>query len=684
VTHSAHLSATRLAARPLRHAAITVATASVLLAALLTAAAGPAAAQPNPADWPAFLEGPSHTSYNAAATAITASNASTLAQEWSWPTPPSPNSGPNTMNASPTVVDGVVYIGAMDGYFYAIDESTQAVLWSDFLGLDTPKGTDPCGKKGQGITATAAVADDPVTGTPTVFVNAPDGNLYALNAQTGAVIWTGQVDVPSQTVNDYYSWSSPLVANGKVYVGISSDCDSPLIPGGVIAFSQSTGAKVARWVDVPNKPALYGGSVWSSPALLSNGDIVAATGNGYKNSGEPLYDDSIVELDPNTLAVVGYWQIPAAEQINDGDFGASPTIWNATINGVPTPMVGDCDKNGYYYALEQDNINAGPVWSARVTEPYPGGETECASAAVSDGNQLIVGGGAPTTIDGTTYPGSVQSFNPATGAVNWQTGLQGTIVGTPTEDAGGLVAAQVYVSSDNQRGVYLLDAATGAVVGFIKTGVREFSQAVFDHNDLIVGGGGAYGVHAYGVPTAGPPITKVSPDIIAPGTATTVTLTGSGFSGTPSVQVSGNAVTVKSVTVVSPTTIKTRLFVGSGATLDARDVTVTEPGLVEDSCSSCLTIGTPPPPPAPTSITPSTFAAGSTNTPVTIDGSNFEPGATVSSHSGIKVSSVTFVSSGELTASITVAGTVAPGTYNLFVHNPDGYSGKCAGCLTVT
>ena len=56
-------------------------------------------------------------------------------------------------------------------------------------GWTTPKGTDPCGPKGQGIISTATVADDPVTGTPTVYVNSPDGNLYALNAATGAVVW---------------------------------------------------------------------------------------------------------------------------------------------------------------------------------------------------------------------------------------------------------------------------------------------------------------------------------------------------------------------------------------------------------------------------------------------------------------------------------------------------------------
>ncbi len=176
---------------------------------------------PSLSNWAAFMGGASHSSYNADATAITPSNVSKLQQVWKWSTPASPNTGFNSLWASPTVVDGVVYVGAMDGYFYAIQESTRQTLWSDYLGLDTAKGSLMCGKQGYGIFATAAVANDPVTGTQMVYVNAPDGNLYALNAATGSTVWKSLIDTPSTTVNDYYSWSSPLVANNKIYVGIN-------------------------------------------------------------------------------------------------------------------------------------------------------------------------------------------------------------------------------------------------------------------------------------------------------------------------------------------------------------------------------------------------------------------------------------------------------------------------------
>ena len=672
------------AVKPIRRVAAIAAAACALVAALSGTGVAPAAAATDPADWTAFLYSGGHSSYNAAATAITPADASTLTQAWQWATPASQNAGSNSLFASPTVANGVVYIGAEDGNFYAVNEASQTVLWSDFLGLDTPK-TGSCIHHAQGIIATATVADDPATGTATVYVNAPDGYLYALDAQTGAVIWKGLVDTPSATANDYYSWSSPLVANGKVYVGISSDSDCPLVPGGLVAFDQSTGGQVARWIDVPKTGGSkrFGGSVWSSPALLSNGDIAVTTGNAYKGTGQPLYNESIVRLDPNTLQVLDWWQLPTAQQIGDGDFGASPTIWTATINGVSTPMVGACNKNGLFYAFAQDDLSAGPVWQTRITVPYPGGAQECASSAVYDGNQLIIGGGAATTINGQTYAGSVQSLDPATGTPNWQTGLPSRIVATPTEDGGGVVAAQTYSSTNKSLGVYLLNAATGASLGLLRTGQPLFGQAVFDKSDLIIGAGGSFGLQAFAVPAAGPPITKVTPNVVVPGSTTTVKLTGEGFSGSPTVAVSGGPVTVKSVSVVSPTTLKVVLFTSKTAALGSYNIAVSEPGPIVDSCTSCLTIGAQAPRPVPTSIHPGSFPQGSHDVAASIAGSNFQSGATVTSHAGIKISVVNVASGSQLDVTVSVASTIPPGTYNLFVHNPDGYSGPCTGCLTV-
>src|SRR3954454_10585961 len=92
------------------------------LLALVVALASPAGALVH-ADWPAYLYGADHSSYNAQATAITTTNAGTLTRYWRW-TPGSatvagqPRGG---LYSSPTVYQGQVYIGANNGVFYALD-----------------------------------------------------------------------------------------------------------------------------------------------------------------------------------------------------------------------------------------------------------------------------------------------------------------------------------------------------------------------------------------------------------------------------------------------------------------------------------------------------------------------------------------------------------------------------------
>jgi outer membrane protein assembly factor BamB len=383
--------------------------------------------------------------------------------------------------ASPTVFNGVAYIGAEDGEFYAVNEATQRSLWSRFLGLDKKL---TC--RTLGITSTATVANDPNTGNPTVYIFGPDGNLYALDARTGAIEWKSVVDTPSTTVNDYYSWSSPTVFNGVVYVGVASLCDNPLVPAGVAAFDQGTGALLARWTDEPS--TRVGASVWSSVAGLPTGSVIATTGNGSKGIlNRTQFEEAVVRLAGRTLTVEDSWQVPAAQAVGDGDFGGSATDFTALLNGVSTPMFGACNKNGIYYAFRQSDLHRGPVWEYRMGAPTQRGVPGlCNAAAIWDGSQLIEGGGSNTTINGVDYPGSIQSLDPATGTPIWQTGLPGEVIGSPTENGAGLIAAQFFGGT---MGVVALDASTGSVLGQISTTAPVFAQPVFDHNDLLVAAG---------------------------------------------------------------------------------------------------------------------------------------------------------------------------------------------------
>jgi outer membrane protein assembly factor BamB len=536
-------------------------------------------------DWPAYLMDAGHSSYNAAATAMGPGDAGNINPVWQWQDPPHANGGNAVLTATPVVVDGVVYEGDEDGRFFAIRESDQAVLWSRFLGVEQQT---TCFRGG--LASTATVTTDPDTGALTVYVFGTDGNMYALDAATGDTVWQTTIDTPSTTVNDYYSWSSPLVANGKVYVGIASACDVPLVPAGVTAVDQATGAMVASWHDLP--AGQIGASVWSSVGALPDGSIVVTTGNAANTftTAQPLYGESIVRLDGSDLSVLDAWQLPVSERIPDSDFGGSPTAFTATIDGTPTPMFGACNKNGVYYAFAQSDLHDGPVWQDQVANPYDprNGDGQCDGAAIWDGTRLLVPGGNDTTIDGVSYQGSVQSLDPATGAVLWATGLPGQIIGTPTEDGLGLVAAQVYNSRTSDYGVYLLDASNGALVGHIADGVSDiFAQPVFAGNDLLVAGQGL--LTAYDVTTPGPPIAQVGPASIgAGGAALTVTLRGSGFTGTPKIFVSGTGVLATNLRVVNSTTITVTLRATSVAARGARDIALRLPGQTTDTCAGCL------------------------------------------------------------------------------------------------
>ncbi len=113
-------------------------------------------------NWPAYLHGNAHSSDNSAATAITPAKVAGLTRTWTWrPAGPTMPGQPSGLLASPTVVNGRIYIGANTGVFYALDEATGHVIWHRFLGF-VPTLT--CGKLG--IVATATVATDPVTQCP--------------------------------------------------------------------------------------------------------------------------------------------------------------------------------------------------------------------------------------------------------------------------------------------------------------------------------------------------------------------------------------------------------------------------------------------------------------------------------------------------------------------------------------
>jgi polyvinyl alcohol dehydrogenase (cytochrome) len=421
-------------------------------------------------NWGGYLKGPAHSSKNAAATAISPAKVPGLTRAWTWkPAGPTMPGQPSGLLASPTVVAGRIYIGANTGVFYALDEATGHVIWHRFLGF-VPTLT--CGHLG--IVATATVAKDPVTKVRTVYVAGGNGYLYALNAATGKVTWRSVIAIPSKSVSDYYDWSSPTLAHNRIYVGVTSNCDRPLVAGGLKEYNQATGNLVAFYRTYPGHTTAP--SIWSSAAVnAAAGTVFVTTGNGP--GGDSV---SIVRLAAKGLARQDAWKVPAGQHGSDSDFGGSPTLFSAQLAGVPTAMVGACNKNGTYYAWRQGDLQAGPVWQQTVGALYTSGP-QCDAAAVWDGTNLFVAGNQ-TIINGQTFAGSVRMVDPATGAYIWQRGLAAAPIGTPTLDGAGVLAVTEYAKTGQ---LVLIKAATGSVLRTIPTG-PEFGQPVFADHFMLV------------------------------------------------------------------------------------------------------------------------------------------------------------------------------------------------------
>jgi outer membrane protein assembly factor BamB len=114
-------------------------------------------------------------------------NVGSLQRKWSHST------GRAQVASSPAVANGVVYVGSWDGYVYALDVRSGALLWRY-----TAVGDE--------------VHSSPAVANGVVYVASLDSNVYALNAKTGEKLWSFATACCGVE-------SSPAVANGVVYIG---------------------------------------------------------------------------------------------------------------------------------------------------------------------------------------------------------------------------------------------------------------------------------------------------------------------------------------------------------------------------------------------------------------------------------------------------------------------------------
>ena len=370
-------------------------------------------------DWSMYLANNARSGYDGAKN-LTAASASGLKIHWK-------DQAGGSISAQPLEVNGLIYWGSWDGYEHATNMSGNQV-WQTNIGKTT---NGACLPPTVGVASTATVVSLPIQGksTPVVLVGGGDHHFYALNALTGKVLWkTALGTSPNQFI-----WSSPAVYKGSVYIGLASFGDCPLVQGQFFQLDTTTG-KIEHTFDVV-PPGCLGGTVWSSPAINeAKGTIYVGTSEPDTCKQKERYAAALLELSASDLNLVDYWQLPLPLQTSNGDFGSTPTLFQVTVGGTKQDMVGILNKNGSYYAFQQDALSKGPVWTATVAAPAvcpQCGDGNVAPAAWDGSMLYIAAGNIP--VNEQKCLASLRAVDPTTGVSLWQVCLQdGPVLGAVT------------------------------------------------------------------------------------------------------------------------------------------------------------------------------------------------------------------------------------------------------------
>ncbi|HLJ34606.1 MAG TPA: PQQ-binding-like beta-propeller repeat protein, partial [Ktedonobacteraceae bacterium] len=198
------------------------------------------------------------------------------------------------------------------------------------------------------------------------------------------------------------------------------------------------------------------------------GTLYFATGNAGTCSQSETYAVSLIEVNLSDLSLIGSWQVPQNQQVSDSDFGSTPTLFQATINGVVQSLVGLENKNGIYYTFVRGSLNNGPLWQATIAVG------EIYSPSAWNGKTLFVGGGwaniSGTSCQGASHTGSLRAVDPATGNFLWQdcfiTGqVQGAVTVVPGVIAVGAGTALKLVASTSGKILFTYFLTSGVFFG---------------------------------------------------------------------------------------------------------------------------------------------------------------------------------------------------------------------------
>ncbi len=154
-----------------------------------------------------------------------------------------------SLEGTPIVKDGVMYIATGNDDVFALDAKTGALIWEHRSGIDQNINTVCCGWDNRGV----AIGDGKV------FLGQLDGNFVALDAKTGKEVWKTQVGALAGRLHHH---RAPLYHNGVIYTGISGGDRSAR--GFVVALDAKTGKEKWRFWTVP-APGEFGSDTWPKP-----------------------------------------------------------------------------------------------------------------------------------------------------------------------------------------------------------------------------------------------------------------------------------------------------------------------------------------------------------------------------------------------------------------------------------
>ena len=277
------------------------------------------------------------------------------------------------LEATPIVVDGIMFFTSTWSRVYAVEAKTGETLWS----------FDP---EVPGEWARKACCDIVNRGVAVyqgkVFFASLDGRLFSLNAETGEKIW--EVDTITDRTRAYTITGAPRVAKGKVYIGNGGAEYG--VRGYVTAYDTETGEQVWRFFTVPGDPSLGfedpamemaaktwkgtnwwkfggGGTVWNSIVYDPDfNSVYLGVGNGSPwtreirspGGGDNLFLASIVAVDADTGKYKWHYQTTPED---NWDYTAvqDMALADMEVDGEKKKVLLQAPKNGFFYVIDRSN-----------------------------------------------------------------------------------------------------------------------------------------------------------------------------------------------------------------------------------------------------------------------------------------------------------------------------------------